>query len=119
MLAVAQSLALYYLAQVVYAVFNAALLGLAMAYIQNLLSHRAGMGGSVYVAITNVGAFVGLLAPLVITGIDQRVFVIPAMLCIAGAALLMVGDRTAQIEQRLRETQDQEAVIQNAVLREV
>ena len=114
MLAFVQSLPLMYFTQVVYAIFNAALLGVAMAYVQGMLSHRAGMGGSVYVAILNLGSFVGLIAPLVVTGYDQRIFIIPAVMCVVGAVLLMLGDRTAQIEQRLRERAVQEARLQEA-----
>ncbi len=98
-----QSLPVMYATQVLYAVFVAALLGVAMAYIQNLLAHRAGMGGSLYVAVLNLGSLVGILSPLLVTGYDQKIFVIPAILCVVGAVLLLVGDRTAQIEKRLLE----------------
>ena len=98
-----QSLPLLYLSNVWYAVFVAALLGVAMAYIQRLLSHRVGMGGSLYMAVLNVGSLVGILSPLLVEGYDQTIFVLPAILCIAGAGLLIFGDRTAQVEKRLRE----------------
>jgi SET family sugar efflux transporter-like MFS transporter len=111
-----QSLPLLYVAHVLYAVFIAALLGVAMAYVQNLLSHRVGMGGSLYMAVMNVGTLVGIFSPLLATGYDQRVFIIPAVLCFAGAALLMAGDRTAQIEQRLREAAAQESTVQESLI---
>jgi len=110
-LSFAQSLPILYLANVLFAVFVAALLGVAMAYVQGLLSHRAGMGGSLYVVTLNFGSLVGILSPLLVTGYAQTIFVIPAVLCVAGAALLMAGDRTAQIEQRLREAALLEASI--------
>lgn len=103
-LAVTRSLPVLYFANVIYAVFIAALLGVAMAYIQGLIAHRAGMGGSLYVSVLNVGSLVGILSPLLASGYSQAVFIIPAVLCASGAILLLVGDRTAQIEQRLAET---------------
>jgi SET family sugar efflux transporter-like MFS transporter len=114
-LSFAQSLPVLYLANVLWAVFVAALLGVAMAYIQGLLSHRAGMGGSLYVVTLNVGSLVGILAPLLVTGYDPSIFIIAAVLCLAGAALLMMGDRTAQIERRLRAAAAQEPVAQTAL----
>ncbi len=101
-LSVSQSLPVLYIAHAIYAVFVASLLGVAMAYVQGLVAHRVGLGGSLYMAVLSVGALVGILSPLLATGYDQTIFIIPAVLCIAGAALLMVGDRTAQIEKRLR-----------------
>jgi MFS transporter, SET family, sugar efflux transporter len=108
-----QSLALLYVIQVLYAVFVAAMVGVAMAYIQGMFPDRVGMGGSVYMALFNVGSLIGILSPLLVTGYDQTVFVIPAILCVVGAVLLMVGDRTAQIEKRLREAPIYPAVVQN------
>jgi MFS transporter, SET family, sugar efflux transporter len=104
MLVFAQSLAVLYVIQVLYAVFVAAMVGVAMAYVQDMFPHRVGMGGSVYMALFNMGSLIGILSPLLVTGYDQTVFVIPAILCVVGATLLMVGDRMAQIEKRLRET---------------
>jgi MFS family permease len=98
-----QSLPLLYLANAVYAIFVAVLYGVAMAYVQGLMEHRAGMGGSLYVSVLNVGSLVGILSPLLVTGYDQTLFIIPALLCLGGAALLMIGDRTAQIQRRLTE----------------
>ncbi len=98
-----QSLPLLYLANAVYAIFVAVLFGVAMAYIQGLLAHRVGMGGSLYVSVLYVGELVGIFSPLLVIGYDQTIFVIPALLCIGGAALLMIGDRTAQIQRRLTE----------------
>jgi MFS transporter, SET family, sugar efflux transporter len=109
-----QSLAVLYVIQVLYAVFVAAMVGVAMAYIQGMFPDRVGMGGSVYMALFNVGSLIGILSPLLVTGYDQTVFVIPAILCVVGAALLMVGDRTAQIEKRLREAPIYPAVVQTA-----
>jgi MFS transporter, SET family, sugar efflux transporter len=98
-----QSLPVMFVSQVLYAFFVAALLGVAMAYIQGLLAHRAGLGGSLYVAVLNLGSLVGILSPLLVTGYDQKIFFIPAILCVTGALLLLAGDRTAQIEKRLLE----------------
>ncbi len=109
-----QSLAVLYVIQVLYAVFVAAMVGVAMAYVQGMFPDRVGMGGSVYMALFNMGSLIGILSPLLVTGYDQTVFVIPAILCVVGAALLMVGDRTAQIEKRLREAPTYKIVIQQA-----
>ena len=77
------------------------LYGVAMAYIQNLMEHRVGMGGSLYLSALNLGSLVGILSPLLVVGYDQTLFILPALLCLIGAALLMLGDRTAQIQKRL------------------
>lgn len=97
-----QSLPLLYAAHVLYAVFIAALLGVAMAYVQGLMAHRAGMGGSLYMAVFSVGNLIGIFSPLLVHDYDQTIFIAPIFLCIAGAALLMFGDRTAQVEARMR-----------------
>jgi MFS transporter, SET family, sugar efflux transporter len=94
-------LPLLYLANAVYAVFVAALVGVAMAYIQGLLTHRVGLAGSLYIAVLYVGQLAGTFSPLLVVGYDQTIFVIPALLCMGGAAFLMIGDRTAQIQRRL------------------
>jgi MFS transporter, SET family, sugar efflux transporter len=101
-LAFAQPLSILYAIQPVYAVFVAALQGVAMAYIQGLLTQRAGLGGALFMAVFNIGALVGILSPLLVTGYTQTVFTVPAVLCVAGGLLLMFGDRTAQIQKRLR-----------------
>jgi SET family sugar efflux transporter-like MFS transporter len=97
-----QSLPVFYAIHVVYGIFNAALLGVAMAYVQGLLARRAGLGGSLYLAVMNVGSLLGILSPLLIQGYSQMIFVIPAILCLSGMLLLLFGDRTTQIEKRLR-----------------
>jgi SET family sugar efflux transporter-like MFS transporter len=92
-LSFSQSLPVLYGVHLLYAVFVAALQGVAIAYVQNMLAHRTGMGGSLYFAVLNVGGLIGILAPLLVTGYDQSVFLIAAVLCLVGAALLMFGDR--------------------------
>jgi MFS family permease len=99
----AQSLPPLYAASVLYAVFNAALLGVAMAYFQGLLSNRAGLGGSLYAAIFSVGSLVGIFAPLLVPGYDPAIFRIAAILCLVGTALLVVGDRATQTTKPARE----------------
>lgn len=108
-LSTSQSLPMLYFAHVLYAVFLASLLGVAMAYVQGLMAHRSGMGGSLYMAVMNVGTLIGILTPVFVTGYSQTIFVIPAGLCLVGAAVLMFGDRTTQIERRIRARQVQEA----------
>lgn len=95
------SLPLLYLANAVYAVFVAVLFGVAMAYIQGLLAHRVGLAGSLYIAVLYVGQLAGTFSPFLVSGYDQTIFVIPALLCVVGAVVLMTGDRTAQIRRRL------------------
>jgi SET family sugar efflux transporter-like MFS transporter len=92
-LAFSQSLPVLYGVHLLYAVFVAALQGVAMAYVQSMLAHRIGMGGSLYFAVLNLGGLVGILAPILVTGYDQSFFIISAALCLVGAALLMFGDR--------------------------
>lgn len=100
-LSFSQSLPVLYAAHILYAIFVAALLGVAMAYVQSLIANRAGLGGSIYMAVLNVGSLVGILSPLMVEGYDQKIFVVPAILCVAGAAMLMLGDRTSQLKARL------------------
>jgi SET family sugar efflux transporter-like MFS transporter len=92
-LSFSQSLPVLYSVHLLYAVFVAALQGVAMAYIQNMFAHRTGMSGSLYFAVLNLGGLVGIFAPLLVTGYDQSVFIISAVLCLAGAALVLFGDR--------------------------
>jgi hypothetical protein len=90
-----------------------------MAYVQGLLAHRSGMGGSLYMAVLSVGTLIGIVSPSLIAGYSQTIFVIPAVLCLVGAAMLMLGDRTTQIEQRLRAQHQplpEELAVSDAVL---
>jgi MFS transporter, SET family, sugar efflux transporter len=103
-LSFSQSLPLMYIAHVFYAIFVAAVVGVSMAYVQNLVKNRAGLGGSLYMMVFNGGSLIGILAPLLVHDYDQTIFIAPIILCLAGAVLLMVGDRTAQIEKRLQST---------------
>ena len=89
-MAVFPSLAVMFLANVAYAFFIAMLMGVAMAYIQGMLAHRPGLGGSLYVLTMNVGALIGTFAPVVVTGYSPATFFLPAGLCVLGA-VLMVG----------------------------
>lgn len=99
-----QSLPLLYLSNIVYAIFTGATAGVAMVYLQNLMAHRVGIGGSLYMTVFNVGNLIGILVPLLVQDYDQTIFIAPIILCVAGAALLMLGDRTAQVEARMRLT---------------
>lgn len=102
-LSFSQSLPLLYAAHVLYAVFAGALLGVAMAYVQGLMAHRAGLGGSLYTAVFSMGSVIGILLPQLVVGYDQSIFIAPIFLCVGGAVLLMVGDRTAKVQQRMLE----------------
>lgn len=97
-----QSLPLLYVSNIVYALFTGATVGVAMVYLQNMMAHRVGIGGSLYMTLFNVGNLIGILVPLLIHDYDQTIFIAPIILCVVGAVLLMVGDRTAQVEARLR-----------------
>jgi len=98
-----QSLPLLYVANAVYAVFVGATAGVAMVYMQHLMGRRAGMGGSLYMTVFNTGNIIGILAPLLVHDYDQTIFIAPIAMCLAGAALLTFGDRTALVEKRLRD----------------
>jgi SET family sugar efflux transporter-like MFS transporter len=100
-LSVSQSLSTLYAANALYAFYTAGMAGVAMAYIQGLLAHRAGMGGSLYMAVQNLGTLIGIFSPLLVSGYNQTIFVIPIILCVIGAVLLAFGDRTAQIEKQM------------------
>jgi len=91
-MAVFPTLAVLFLANVAYSFFIAMLMGVAMAFVQGLLAHRPGMGGSLYVLTMNLGSLVGTLAPIVITGYSSTTFLLPAGLCLLGA-LLMFGTK--------------------------
>ncbi len=97
-----QSLPLLYASNVVYAIFTGATAGVAMVYLQNMMAHRVGIGGSLYMTVFNVGNLIGILVPLLIHDYDQTIFIAPIILCLLGAILLMFGDRTAQVEAKLR-----------------
>lgn len=91
-----QSLSVLYLAHLLYAVFIASLLGVAMAFVQGLFADRAGLGGSVYMASMNVGSLIGILSPSLIAGYNPSIFLIPVVLCIAGAIMLTFSDRVTR-----------------------
>ncbi len=114
-LSFSQSLPLLYFMHIIYAVFVAALLGVAMAYVQRMVSARAGLGGSLYLAVFNIGSLVGILSPLLVTGYSQEIFIIPAILCVVGALMLHFGDRTAQVEQRIHDARLREAALEAAI----
>ncbi|MEP6986372.1 MAG: MFS transporter [Chloroflexota bacterium] len=97
-----QSLPLLYIAHIFYAIFVAVVVGVGMAYVQNLVKNRAGLGGSLFMVVFNVGSLIGILAPLLVKDYDQTIFIAPIILCLVGAAMLMFGDRTAQIESRIQ-----------------
>jgi MFS transporter, SET family, sugar efflux transporter len=98
-----QSLPVLYVANAVYAIFVGATAGVAMVYMQHLMGRRAGMGGSLYMTLFNMGGLISILLPLLVHDYDQTIFIAPIILCLAGAALLIFGDRTAQVEKRLRD----------------
>ena len=102
-MAFSQSLPLLYASNIVYALFTGATAGVAMVYLQNMMAHRVGIGGSLYMTIFNVGNIIGILAPLLVHNYDQTIFIAPIVLCLGGAALLFFLDRTAQVEKRLRD----------------
>lgn len=97
-----QSLPLLYTSNIVYAIFTGATAGVAMVYLQNLMGHRTGLGGSLYMTLFNVGNLIGILAPLLVQNYDQIIFVAPILLCLGGAVLMMVGDRTAGVRAKLQ-----------------
>lgn len=100
-MAFSQSLPVLYTIQLLNAFFIAALLGVAMAYVQRLLADRVGMGSSLYIAIMNIGSLIGILAPLLVEGYDQKIFIIPAVLCLVGVVILVWGDRTEEAQLAL------------------
>jgi MFS transporter, SET family, sugar efflux transporter len=109
MMALSQSLTVLYLAQVIYAFYVAALMGVGMAYVQSMLANRAGLGSSVYVACLQVGSMVGILGPLVIPGINQTIFFAPAVMCLVGVVILAVS---GLLDKRaVRRTQQTETAI--------
>jgi SET family sugar efflux transporter-like MFS transporter len=111
-----QNLTLLYLMQIVYAMFIAALMGVAMAYVQRMIASRAGFGGSLYITVFNIGSLAGILSPLLVTGYSPLIFVAPAIMCVIGALILVFGDRTKEIEHRLRDINANEAQVQTVLL---
>jgi SET family sugar efflux transporter-like MFS transporter len=118
-MATSQNLTVLYFMQIPYAVFIAAMVGTAMAYVQRMLTSRAGLGGSVYMAVFNIGSLVGILAPLLVAGYSPLIFVAPAVMCVVGGLMLLFGDRTKEIEQRLRQALSNETEAQNTLLQPV
>jgi MFS transporter, SET family, sugar efflux transporter len=90
LMAVSQALPTLYAVQLIYSIYVAALLGVGMAYVQSLIAHRAGLGSSVYMSSLQIGSMVGLIAPLLITGVTQQIFYAPAVLCLIGSAILVM-----------------------------
>jgi MFS transporter, SET family, sugar efflux transporter len=90
LMAISQTLPTLYLVQLIYSVYVAALLGVGMAYMQGLIAHRAGLGSSVYMSSLQIGSMVGLIAPLLITGVTQQIFYAPAVLCLIGSGILLL-----------------------------
>ena len=97
-----QSLPLLYTSNIVYAIFTGATAGVAMVYLQNLMGHRRGLGGSLYMTLFNVGNLIGILAPLLVQNYDQSIFIAPVLLCLGGAVLMLGGDRTAAVQAASR-----------------
>jgi len=97
-----QSIPLLYISNIVYALFTGATAGVAMVYLQNMMAHRVGIGGALYMTLFNVGNLIGILVPLLVQNYDQNIFIAPIILCVLGAALLIFGDRTAQVEAKLQ-----------------
>jgi SET family sugar efflux transporter-like MFS transporter len=98
-----QSLPLLYISNIVYALFTGATAGVAMVYLQNMMAHRVGIGGSLYMTLFQLGNFIGIFAPLLVQNYDQTIFIAPIILCLMGGVLLLVGDRTAQVEKQMQE----------------
>jgi MFS family permease len=87
-LACSQSLAALYLANILWAVFIGALMGVAMAYLQHLVHHRPGLGGAMFPVTINTGAVAGIFLPLIVTGYQPSIYWIGALLCVVGAIML-------------------------------
>lgn len=93
LMAVFPNLPVLFLTNVLYAVFVAMLLGVAMAYIQGMLVHRPGLGGSLFLLTRNLGALIGTFLPLAVPGYAPAIFFLPGALCLAGALLMLAGRR--------------------------
>lgn len=90
MMSLTESLMIFYALQVVYAIFISTLLGVAMAYVQNLIKNLAGFAASIYMNATQVGALVGYIAPLFVSGYDPKIFLISGALCLCGALVIIL-----------------------------
>jgi len=91
LMALFPNLPMLFLTNILYAVFVAMLLGVAMAYIQGLLVHRPGLGGSLFLLTRNFGALIGTFVPLAVPGYSPAIFFLPGALCLAGALLMLGG----------------------------
>ena len=77
-----------YAANVLYAVFIASLMGVAMSFVYRLVPGRAGVGGALYLATFSGGTLFGAVSPLLVQGYSPRVFLVSACLCVVGSLLI-------------------------------
>jgi SET family sugar efflux transporter-like MFS transporter len=95
------SLFYLYLLQVLYAIFVATLLGVAMAYTQSLIKERAGFAASLYMNAIQLGSALGYVSPLLIKGINQKVFYISAILCLIVVLVLSIQRRKENSNEKI------------------
>jgi SET family sugar efflux transporter-like MFS transporter len=96
-LSLSRSLTVLYAANVLYAVFVAALMGVAMSFVFRLLPDRAGISGALYLATFSGGTLFGAVSPLVVTGYSPSVFLVSVVLCVAGSVLILAANARRRV----------------------
>ena len=99
-LSLSRSLTVLYAANVLYAVFIAALMGVAMSFVFRLMPDRAGIGGALYLATFSGGTLFGAVSPLVVTGYNPDVFLVSVVLCMSGSALILAPIAARKVASR-------------------
>lgn len=74
--------------QIVYAIFAAGFQVVGMVLLGQVLGGGLGAGADVYTSIFNIGAVVGVLAPLLVPGYSPLVFLVGGAMCFLSLAIL-------------------------------
>ncbi|UVI33679.1 MFS transporter [Paenibacillus spongiae] len=82
------ALPVFFIVQPVYSFFVSILYGVAMGYVQRMFVNRTGFGSSLYVFISLSASLLGYMFPLLISGYNPIIFVIP--LCLVSASMLLI-----------------------------
>ncbi|MCQ6562111.1 MFS transporter [Paenibacillus mendelii] len=83
------ALPIFFIVQPVYSFFVSILYGVAMGYVQRMFVNRSGFGSSLYVFISLSASLLGYMFPLLISGYNPLIFVIPLSLVSASMLLIL------------------------------
>jgi hypothetical protein len=81
--------------QLAYAFFTAGLQTTGLLLVQETTPGGPASGASVFMAVTQLGSTLGILAPLAVPGYSPAVFALPVAFCLAALLALLPGARAA------------------------